>query len=79
MLTKVEGNEADAGLVYVTDVEAAGDACEGIPFPEADQAVTDYPIAVLKGSKNAALAAAWVAYVAGARGATCRRPGSLRA
>jgi len=63
VLTKVEGNEADAGLVYVTDVRAAGSKVEGIPFPEADRAVTAYPIAVIKGSRNAALAEAWVAWV----------------
>jgi molybdate transport system substrate-binding protein len=63
VLTKVEGNEADAGLVYVTDVRAAGDAVEGIPFDGAAQAITDYPIAAIRGSKNPALAAAWVAYV----------------
>ncbi|WP_375389615.1 molybdate ABC transporter substrate-binding protein [uncultured Amnibacterium sp.] len=63
VLTKVEGNDADAGLVYVTDVQAAGDKVQGIPFDEADQAITDYPIAALKDSKNAALADAWIAYV----------------
>lgn len=63
VLTKVEGDNADAGLVYVTDVQAAGSKVEGIPFAEADQAITAYPIAALKGSKNAALADAWVAYV----------------
>lgn len=63
VLTKVEGNNADAGLVYVTDVQAAGDKVEGIPFDEADQAITAYPIAALKASKNAALASAWIAYV----------------
>jgi molybdate transport system substrate-binding protein len=63
VLTKVEGNEADAGLVYATDVRAAGSRVEGIPFDEASRAVTDYPIAALKGSANAALAKAWVAYV----------------
>lgn len=63
VLTKVEGNDADAGLVYVTDVQAAGDKVEGIPFTEADQAITAYPIAALTASKNAALASAWIAYV----------------
>jgi molybdate transport system substrate-binding protein len=63
VLTKVRSNEADAGLVYVTDVQAAGDEVEGIPFDEADQAITDYPIATLEGSQHAALARAWVAYV----------------
>ncbi len=63
VLTKVEGNDADAGLVYVTDVKAAGSKVEGITFPEADQAITAYPIAAIKTSKNAALADAWVAFV----------------
>ena len=63
VLTKVEGNQADAGLVYVTDVRAAGAKVGGIPFPEADRAVTAYPIAAMKGSRNAALAEAWVAFV----------------
>ena len=63
VLTKVTTNNADAGLVYVTDVQAAGDQVEGIEFPEADQAITSYPIAALKDSTNAALANAWIAYV----------------
>lgn len=64
VLTKVEEGEADAGLVYVTDVRAADEKVDGIRFPQADRAVTAYPIAALKGSGNAALARAWVAYVA---------------
>ncbi|MFJ2033240.1 molybdate ABC transporter substrate-binding protein [Streptosporangium sp. NPDC087985] len=46
-LTKVELGEVDAALVYRTDVLAASGKVEGIAFPEADQAVNDYPIAVL--------------------------------
>jgi molybdate transport system substrate-binding protein len=63
VLTKVEGDDADAGLVYASDVRAAGSRVEGIPFSEAAHAVTAYPIAALKGSANAALATAWVAHV----------------
>jgi molybdate transport system substrate-binding protein len=63
VLTKVEGDEADAGLVYVTDVRAAGAKVDGIPFSEADRAITEYPIAAMKGSRHAALAEAWVAFV----------------
>ncbi|RIX28673.1 molybdate ABC transporter substrate-binding protein [Amnibacterium setariae] len=63
VLTKVAGDNADAGLVYATDVRSAGSTVEGIPFPEAGKAITDYPIAALKGSKNPALAAAWVDWV----------------
>jgi molybdate transport system substrate-binding protein len=59
-LAKVTLGEVDAALVYKTDVQAAGDKVEGIDFPEAAQAVNDYPIAVLKDAKNAATAEAFV-------------------
>jgi molybdate transport system substrate-binding protein len=63
VLTKVETGEADAGLVYATDVQAAGDQVQGIPFATADKAITDYPMATVKSTRNPALAQAWVAYV----------------
>ncbi|MHA7274466.1 molybdate ABC transporter substrate-binding protein [Arthrobacter sp. TMT4-20] len=47
VLGKVRSGQADAGLVYVTDVLAAGDAVEGIDFDESDQAVTTYPLAAM--------------------------------
>ncbi|ASN21676.1 molybdate ABC transporter substrate-binding protein [Arthrobacter sp. YN] len=65
VLGKVTSQEADAGLVYVTDVKGAGDKVEGIPFPESDQAVNTYPIATVGTSKNKALAAAFIAMVTG--------------
>ncbi|MFI6294556.1 molybdate ABC transporter substrate-binding protein [Nonomuraea sp. NPDC050790] len=46
-LTKVELGEVDAALVYATDVLAAQGKVTGISFPEADQAINDYPIATL--------------------------------
>ncbi|MEU6723667.1 molybdate ABC transporter substrate-binding protein [Nonomuraea wenchangensis] len=46
-LTKVELGEVDAALVYRTDVIASAGKVTGIDFPEADQAVNDYPIATL--------------------------------
>ncbi len=62
-LTKVELGEVDAALVYRTDVISAGSAVEGIEFPESDQAINDYQIAVLKDAPNRAAAEAFVAYV----------------
>jgi molybdate transport system substrate-binding protein len=56
VLAKVLSGEADAGLVYVTDVEAAGAAVEGVTFPESSDIVNTYPIVALKDSKNADLA-----------------------
>lgn len=51
-LGKVRSGEADAGLVYVTDVLAAGDSVEGIAFPEATDAVTTYPVAAIAGGNT---------------------------
>jgi len=56
VLAKVTSGEADAGLVYVTDVQAAGDDVEGIEFPESDSVVNRYPIAPVEGSDDANLA-----------------------
>src|SRR5689334_12703160 len=46
-LTKVELKEADAAVVYKTDVKAAGDKVEGVEFPESAKAINAYPIALL--------------------------------
>ncbi|MEV6103154.1 molybdate ABC transporter substrate-binding protein [Streptomyces sp. NPDC051940] len=67
-LTKVELKEADAALVYKTDVKAAGDKVEGVEFPEASQAVNDYPIVLLKDAPNAEAAQAFIALVQSAEG-----------
>lgn len=63
VLTKVRLGEVDAGLVYRTDVRAAGPAVVGVPFAEAASAITSYPIATLRRSRSAPLADAFVAYV----------------
>ena len=62
-LTKVELGEVDAALVYTTDVTAAGEAVEGVDVPEAEQAVNEYPIAVLADAPNPAAATAFVELV----------------
>jgi molybdate transport system substrate-binding protein len=62
-LAKVMLGEADAGLVYVTDVLAAKDKVKGIQIPADVNASTSYPIAALSASKNAPLARAFVDYV----------------
>ncbi|MFJ4168910.1 molybdate ABC transporter substrate-binding protein [Paenarthrobacter sp. NPDC089714] len=68
VLGKVTSQEADAGLVYVTDVKTAGDKVKGIPFPESDKAVNTYPIATVGASKNKDLAKAFIAAVTSAEG-----------
>lgn len=69
VLGKVASGEADAGLVYVTDVIAAGDAVTGIAFEESAEAVNTYPIAALADAGDPQVAAAFVAFVTGAEGA----------
>lgn len=68
VLNKVITGEADAGLVYVTDVEGAGDSVLGVTFPEADQVVNTYPIAALAGSENTDVAQAFADFVTGTEG-----------
>ena len=63
VLTKVELGEVDAGLVYRTDVQAAGSKVMGIDFPEAAGAPARYPIAALSAAANPDAAAAFVAFV----------------
>ena len=67
-LTKVELKEADAAVVYKTDVKAAGDKVEGVDFPESADAINDYPIAQLKDAPNSAAAKAFIELVKSADG-----------
>jgi molybdate transport system substrate-binding protein len=68
VLGKVTTEEADAGLVYVTDVQGAGDRVEGVKFAESSAAVNTYPIATHRASKNAAAAQAFLEAVTGEPG-----------
>ena len=61
-LTKVQTNEVDAGVVYVTDVRSAGKAVTGIPIPPEVNASTEYPIAALSKAPNAAGGKAFLDY-----------------
>lgn len=68
VLGKITSGQADAGLVYVTDAQGAGDKVTAIPFPESSGAVNTYPIAVLKESTNPAAAQKFVDLVTGPQG-----------
>ena len=63
VLTQVETGNVDAGMVYVTDVKAAGSKVTGVTIPASDNASTLYPIASIKGSKHASIAKEFVDYV----------------
>jgi molybdate transport system substrate-binding protein len=68
VLTKVELNEVDAGLVYVSDVQAAGAKVTGIVIPASLNSSTTYPIAALTKAPNPGAAAAFVRYVLSTEG-----------
>ncbi|GAB3280188.1 molybdate ABC transporter substrate-binding protein [Sinomonas notoginsengisoli] len=68
VLGKVIAGEADAGLVYTTDVKGAAGKVDAVAFPESSAAVNRYPIAALRGSKEAALAREFADFVAGPEG-----------
>lgn len=68
VLTKVSSGEADAGLVYKTDVLAAGEDVEGIPFAEAASVVNVYPVSVVADSTQKTLAQQFVDLVTGTEG-----------
>lgn len=67
-LGKVTSGNADAGLVYVTDVASAGPKVQGVGFPEATKATTNYPIAVVANAPQADLATAFQKLVTSAAG-----------
>jgi molybdate transport system substrate-binding protein len=62
-LAAVESGEVDAGVVYVTDVRAAGNKVKGVAIADDVNSTTTYPIAVLKDAKDPDLAKAWVDFV----------------
>ena len=59
-LNKVETGEADAGIVYVTDVKSAGSKAAGVAIPADQNVVATYPVAVVKATTNHTMAQAFV-------------------
>ncbi|MEX0784765.1 MAG: molybdate ABC transporter substrate-binding protein [Dehalococcoidia bacterium] len=63
VLTKVQLGEADAGIVYTTDVAAAGGEVSAIDIPQQYNVIAEYPIAVIKASKERGVAEAFVEFI----------------
>ena len=68
VVTKVTLGEADAGIVYVTDVKANETKATGVPIPADQNDVTEYPIVQVKGAPNSSAAKAFISYVLGPAG-----------
>lgn len=68
VLSKVTSGNADAGLVYVTDVLSAGGEVDGVDFPESETAVNEYPIVALENASQPDLAGMFVELVRSADG-----------
>jgi len=68
VVSKVALGEADAGIVYVTDVKAGGVTVQGVVIPEKQNVLATYPIAVLKAAHDGRAAQAFVDFVLSPQG-----------
>jgi molybdate transport system substrate-binding protein len=68
VVTKVSLGEADAGIVYTTDVRAGGAKVAGVTIPEDLNVTASYPIVQLKAAPNPKAAEAFIGYVTGSEG-----------
>jgi molybdate transport system substrate-binding protein len=67
-LAAVSQGDANAAIVYVTDVNAARKSVTGVEIPEAQNTVAVYPIAPIASSSNQRAAKALISYVASPAG-----------
>jgi molybdate transport system substrate-binding protein len=80
VVTSVASGEADAGIVYVTDVtEDVADQVTQIEIPDDINVIATYPIAVVNDTKETDLASSFVDYVLGPGQQTLHEYGFLPA
>lgn len=63
VLTRVRTGEADAGIVYVTDMRSAGVAATSVPIPVQQNAVATYFAAAVRGSAHGSVAKGFVTWL----------------
>jgi molybdate transport system substrate-binding protein len=63
VVTKVSMGEADAGVVYVTDVKSAGSKVTGVPISASENEIVGYPMAQIATAPNPTAATAFMSYV----------------
>ena len=68
VISKIELGEADAGIVYTTDITAAGNKVSGVQIPAANNVIATYPLVAVKGTTSSVVANAFIAYVLSATG-----------
>jgi molybdate transport system substrate-binding protein len=68
VVTKVSLGEADAGIVYTTDVKAGGSKVQGVTIPDDQNVTATYPIVQLKATANAKTAQGFIEFVTGSQG-----------
>ncbi len=73
IVAKVLAGEADAGIVYATDVAATNGATTGVTIPESDNVIARYPVATLAASSNPVTTRAWIDFLLAPEGRTILR------
>jgi molybdate transport system substrate-binding protein len=63
VLAKVKSGEADAGLVYRTDIAGSNGSVDAVEIDAAERATNVYPLSALTDAANPEAAAAFVAFV----------------
>ena len=79
-MQSVTSGDADAGIVYVTDVTPdIADQVQVVAIPDSQNVIATYPIAVVTGSKQSDVAKQFVQYVEGPGQAVLKADGFLPA